>query len=53
MFSEKAVLLLFFSRWPASLFADQVVLKNGDRLSGAIEKSDDRPWSSRLNLPVR
>lgn len=25
-----------------SLFADQVVLKNGDRLSGTIEKSDDK-----------
>ena len=26
----------------SSLFADQVVLKNGDRISGAITKSDDK-----------
>jgi hypothetical protein len=24
------------------LFADQIVLKNGDRLTGTIEKSDDK-----------
>ena len=27
---------------PASLFADKIVLKNGDRLTGTIEKSDDK-----------
>ena len=27
---------------PAALFADQIVLKNGDRLTGTIEKSDDK-----------
>lgn len=27
---------------PALLFADQIVLKNGDRLTGTIEKSDDK-----------
>lgn len=32
------VLMLF----PAALFADQVVLKNGDRLTGTIVKSDDK-----------
>src|ERR1700693_6502313 len=26
----------------STLFADQVVLKNGDRISGAITKSDDK-----------
>src|SRR5271169_5854047 len=26
----------------SALFADQVVLKNGDRLTGTIEKSDDK-----------
>ena len=26
----------------STLFADQVVLKNGDRLTGTIEKSDDK-----------
>ncbi|HMK22020.1 MAG TPA: DUF481 domain-containing protein [Terriglobales bacterium] len=26
----------------SSLYADQIVLKNGDRLTGAIEKSDDK-----------
>ena len=34
-----AVLLLFMS---VSAFADQVVLKNGDRLSGSITKSDGK-----------
>jgi putative salt-induced outer membrane protein len=33
-------LALFLSLFAASLFADQVVLKNGDRLTGAVEKSD-------------
>jgi putative salt-induced outer membrane protein len=33
------ILVLSF---PAVLFADQIVLKNGDRLSGNIEKSDDK-----------
>ena len=28
--------------FPAGLFADQIVLKNGDRLTGNIEKSDDK-----------
>ena len=27
---------------PAALFADQIVLKNGDRLTGTIEQSDDK-----------
>ncbi|HEX3352312.1 MAG TPA: DUF481 domain-containing protein [Terriglobales bacterium] len=33
-----AVFVIFLL--PASLFADQIVLKNGDRLTGSIEKSD-------------
>jgi small nuclear ribonucleoprotein (snRNP)-like protein len=41
--SKLQVLALIFAFWcPASLFADQIVLKNGDRLSGSIEKSDDK-----------
>ena len=28
--------------FPAMLFADQIVLKNGDRLTGVIETSDDK-----------
>jgi putative salt-induced outer membrane protein YdiY len=35
------VLILVFL-CPALLFADQIVLKNGDRLTGTIEKSDDK-----------
>src|SRR5713226_2373167 len=35
-----AVLSVF--AFASSLFADQVVLKNGDRLTGAIMKSDDK-----------
>lgn len=34
--------LIFFFCCPISLFADQIVLKNGDRLAGSIEKSDDK-----------
>ena len=29
--------------------ADQVTLKNGDRLTGEIIKSDEKPWCSSLN----
>ena len=35
------VLILVFL-CPSLLFADQIVLKNGDRLTGTIEKSDDK-----------
>jgi putative salt-induced outer membrane protein YdiY len=34
--------LIFVFLCPASLLADQIVLKNGDRLTGTIEKSDDK-----------
>ena len=32
----------FIFLFPMALFADQIVLKNGDRLTGSIEKSDDK-----------
>jgi small nuclear ribonucleoprotein (snRNP)-like protein len=35
-----AAILVFL--FPVALFADQIVLKNGDRLTGSIEKSDDK-----------
>jgi putative salt-induced outer membrane protein YdiY len=38
----KAVTLALCFLCPISLFADQIVLKNGDRLTGTIEKSDDK-----------
>ena len=38
---------------PFSLFADQVTLKNGDRLTGTIIKSDGKPWSSRPSSPAK
>jgi putative salt-induced outer membrane protein YdiY len=38
----KVLYLTFVSLCPALLFADQVVLKNGDRLTGAIEQSDNK-----------
>jgi putative salt-induced outer membrane protein YdiY len=34
--------LIFLFLCSASLFADQIVLKNGDRLTGSIEQSDDK-----------
>jgi putative salt-induced outer membrane protein YdiY len=38
----QALALLFIFLFPVALFADQIVLKNGDRLTGTIEKSDDK-----------
>ena len=41
--SKRGVLaVIFVFLFPAGLFADQIVLKNGDRLTGSIEKSDDK-----------
>lgn len=41
--SKRGVLaVIFVFLFPAGLFADQVVLKNGDRLTGTIEKSDEK-----------
>jgi putative salt-induced outer membrane protein YdiY len=41
--SKLQVLAIAFALlFPAALFADQIVLKNGDRLTGTIEKSDDK-----------
>ncbi|MGC2195047.1 MAG: DUF481 domain-containing protein [Terriglobales bacterium] len=42
MRSSKAVLPLFLALWCSPLSADQIVLKNGDRLTGTIQKSDDK-----------
>jgi putative salt-induced outer membrane protein len=36
----QALAFTFVFLFPISLFADQIVLKNGDRLTGTIEKSD-------------
>jgi small nuclear ribonucleoprotein (snRNP)-like protein len=38
----KMYALIFFILCPALLFADQIVLKNGDRLTGTIEESDNK-----------
>ena len=38
----KVPILILVFLCPALLFADQIVLKNGDRLTGTIEKSDDK-----------
>lgn len=38
----RALGLILVFLCPASLFADQIVLKNGDRLTGTIEQSDDK-----------
>ena len=42
MRGSRFVLPIAFALFTSSLFADQVVLKNGDRLTGTIEKSDDK-----------
>jgi putative salt-induced outer membrane protein YdiY len=38
----KVFTLIFVFLCPAALFADQIVLKNGDRLTGTIEQSDSK-----------
>ena len=38
----RVLAVTFLLLCPLSLFADQIVLKNGDRLTGTIEKSDDK-----------
>jgi putative salt-induced outer membrane protein YdiY len=38
----KVLALIFVFRCPVSLLADQIVLKNGDRLTGTIEQSDGK-----------
>jgi putative salt-induced outer membrane protein YdiY len=38
----KVLALIFVFLCPVFLLADQIVLKNGDRLTGTIEKSDDK-----------
>ncbi len=38
----QVIAVTFVLLFPVALFADQIVLKNGDRLTGSIEKSDDK-----------
>jgi putative salt-induced outer membrane protein YdiY len=40
--SSKVVLALAVFLAPSFMFADQIVMKNGDRLTGTIQKSDDK-----------
>jgi putative salt-induced outer membrane protein len=42
LFTRKEVLLAFLVLSSCVVFADQITLKNGDRLTGAIEKSDGK-----------
>ena len=42
MFTRKEVLLAFLVLSSCVVFADQITLKNGDRLTGTIEKSDSK-----------
>src|SRR5277367_1536414 len=36
--------------WPVASFADQVTLSNGDRITGAIQKSDDKTLTVKSDL---
>ena len=36
--------------WPKTSFADQVTLTNGDRITGAIQKSDDKTLTVKSDL---
>ncbi len=42
MLKLRILAVSFLLLFPFALFADQIVLKNGDRLTGTIEKSDDK-----------
>jgi len=42
LFTKKEVLLAFLVLSSCVVFADQITLKNGDRLTGTIEKLDDK-----------
>jgi putative salt-induced outer membrane protein len=42
LFTGKVSLLIFFVLSSSVVFADQISLKNGDRLTGTIEKSDGK-----------
>ena len=42
MLSPKVLAPIFLAMCCSPLFADQIVLKNGDRLTGTIKKSDDK-----------
>ncbi|HTF43854.1 MAG TPA: hypothetical protein VK641_08155, partial [Terriglobales bacterium] len=42
MLTLRLILLLSIFAFGSDLFADQVTLKNGDRFSGSIEKSDGK-----------
>jgi putative salt-induced outer membrane protein len=46
----QALGLIFVFLLPASLFADQIVLKNGDRLTGTIEQSDGKTLVMKTEL---
>ena len=39
---RRVVLLALFALCSSVVFADQITLKNGDRLTGTIEKSDEK-----------
>ena len=43
-------LAIFLCLFAATLFADQVVLKNGDRLTGSVEKSDGKTLVIKSDL---
>ena len=42
LLSPKVFVAIFIVMCCHPLFADQIVLKNGDRLTGTIEKADDK-----------
>ncbi len=42
MSNRRVLAVIFVFLFPGGLLADQVVLKNGDRLTGTIEKSDEK-----------
>jgi len=45
----KMLIMIFIGAFCSSLFADQIVLKNGDRLSGAVTKSDAKSVSIKTD----
>ncbi len=44
------IIICLIMVWPVASFADQVTLSNGDRITGAIQKSDDKTLTIKSDL---
>src|SRR5580704_18471356 len=44
------IIICLVMAWPLASFADQVTLSNGDRITGAIQKPDDKTLTIKSDL---